>query len=265
MPELPEVEVRRRYVASRALHRPIVRTEIPDRSVLNGTEPGTLRRALTGYPLVDTHRHGKWLFVQTASNSWLVLHFGMTGNLRVFDSGEATPRYTRLRLRFRDGGSLAFTDPRKFGEAGLTNDIEAFLRARKWGPDPTQDGFDRETFRERLRGRTGVLKGVLLNQQIVAGIGNLYADEMLFQCGLHPETRVSDLKPRTFDALYDAMMDAFQASIAVDTRYEDLPDRYLLRHRNYTGLCPKCRRPLKSTTAGGRTTYYCATHQRRRG
>jgi formamidopyrimidine-DNA glycosylase len=235
-----------------------------DRSLLNGTPRAAWSRFLTGYPLVGTHRHGKWLFLRAESGVWLVLHRGMTGDLHVLDRYEPAPRYVRLRLRFRDGASLVFTDPRRFGEAGLTNDAGAFLRARKWGPDPTHDGFDRHAFRSLLSGRTGNLKGVLLNQQIISGIGNLYADEMLYQCGLHPETRVSSLNPRSIDALYDAMMDVFEASIAVETRFEDLPDRFLLHHRNDTGLCPKCRRPLKTMTAGGRTTYYCPTHQRRR-
>lgn len=264
MPELPEVEIRRRVLAAQALQRPIARTEIPDPSVLNGVTSVAVRRALTAFPLVDTRRHGKWLFLRAESGAWLVLHFGMTGNARVLGPGESTPPYVRLRLKFHDGGSLVITDPRKFGEAGLANDIEAFLRARKWGPDPTHDGFDRRAFAALLKGRSGNLKGLLLNQQIIAGIGNLYADEMLFQCGLHPETRGSDLKSRSIGALYDAMMDVFQASIAVETRYEDLPDRFLLRHRNFTGLCPKCRRALKTITAGGRTSYYCPTHQRRR-
>ncbi|MCL4694338.1 MAG: hypothetical protein KJ060_17745 [Candidatus Hydrogenedentes bacterium] len=265
MPELPEVEIRRRYLVAHALHRPILRTEIADPTLLNGASARSFRKALAGHALVDTFRHGKWLFVQAESLRWIALHLGMTGNLRVIETAATMPRYVRLRLRFRDGGSLVFTDPRKFGEAHLVENVTAFLQARKWGPDPTLDGFDRDAFRERLRGRSGVLKGILLNQQVIAGIGNLYADEMLFQCGLHPDTRASGLKPRTFGALYDAMMEIFEASIAVETRYKELPNRFLLRHRNYDGLCPKCRRPLNITTAGSRTTYYCPTHQRRRG
>ncbi len=265
MPELPEVETRRRYIAANALHRTIAEVNVADVTVLTDMKVPALRRALVDHALVATHRHGKWLFLQSESGTWLVLHFGMTGTVRILSKEDALPRYVRLKLRFADGGSLVFTDPRKFGEAGLTRDVDAFLRARKWGPDPTQDGFDRYAFQDLLKGRTGNLKGMLLNQQVIAGIGNLYADEMLFQCGLHPETRASNLKPQTVDALYNAMMDVFNASLAVETRYEKLSDRFLLRHRNYTGLCPKCRRPLKTTTAGGRTTYYCATHQRRRG
>lgn len=263
MPELPEVEMRRRYVETHALHRPLQGARVFAPSVLNGVSTRALQRAVNGGSFETTHRHGKWLFVQLSTGPWLVLHFGMTGNLRCYGLNDDSPAYVRVRFDFARGASLAFTDPRKFGEVGLTTDIQAFLASRKWGPDPTQPGFDRSTFHQILRGRTGALKGVLMNQRVIAGIGNLYADEMLFQAGLHPDTRVASLKTATIDRLYEGMMEIFQASLAVGTDYESLPPRFLLRHRNYTGACPKCGANLATCKTAGRTTYYCPRHQRR--
>lgn len=263
MPELPEVEVRRRFMERHAVGRRITDVALPDATVLADTVPEAFRDVLAGTTVRATHRHGKWLFARLDSAPWLWIHFGMTGSLRLYQ-GEA-PRFIRLSLRFSDGNNLAFTDPRKFGAAGLADDVDAFLAARGWGPDPTHPGFDLAAFRARLKGRTGNLKGVLLNQKVIAGIGNLYADEMLFQAGLHPETRCAGLKPVTVRRLYEAMMTAFEASLAVETRYHELPDSFLLRHRNHTSQCPKCRGTLKIHKAAGRSTYYCPRHQRRRG
>ena len=263
MPELPEVEMQRRYVEAHALGQEIRGVGAADAGVLSGVTRKDLRRALTGWRFVKTYRHGKWLFVGVDSGPWLVMHFGMTGEL-LYYGGEHNPTHIRFRVDFRNGARLAFIDPRKFGEISLTESPPLFLAARKWGPDPTQPGFDREAFRAALRGRTGRLKSVLLNQRVIAGIGNLYADEMLFQAGLHPDTRAGDLKRSTIDALFDAMQAVFAASLAVGTDYASLPERFLLLYRDFSGVCPKCGRVLASAVVGGRTTRYCARHQRRR-
>lgn len=264
MPELPEVEMERRYAEAHVSGRRIAGVAKMDTAVLEGVSRASLQRALTGRRFISTRRHGKWLFLQLNSGAWLVLHFGMTGGLVYVHRKEVDPRFVRFRVDFQDGSRLCFTDSRKFGRISLADAPEVFLAAKGWGPDPTLPGFDRETFRARLRSRKGLLKSVLLNQQVIAGIGNLYADEMLFQAGLHPNTRAADLRLKTLDALYDAMMDVFAASLAVGTDYDALPERFLLRRRNSGGQCPKCGRILSTMSIGGRTTAFCAVHQRRR-
>ena len=194
----------------------------------------------------------------------MALHFGMTGHLEYGPTAKLDASHVRIRFDFTNRSSLLFTDPRMFGEAAISESPDQFLAARRWGPDPTHPGFDRNHFRERLHNRRGPLKSVLLNQKVIAGVGNLYADEMLFQAGLHPTALVADLKPATVDRLYDAMMDVFTASIAVETDFERLPARFLLRYRNSSGVCPKCAKPLAQSQTSGRTGYYCPRHQRRR-
>jgi formamidopyrimidine-DNA glycosylase len=264
MPELPEVEMRRRFVETHALKRVISTIDVSAPKILSGVSVAVLRGALEGRRFDVAHRHGKWLFVRAAADTWLVLHFGMTGSLAYVKTKTVAIDHVRLRLDFTNGHSLAFIDPRMFGEVSLASSPHTFLENRGWGPDPTLPGFDRAVFHQRLQRRTGVLKTVLMNQQVIAGIGNLYADEMLFQTGLHPSVRVSALKPATLDKLYDAMMEIFTASLAVDTDFERLPDHFLLRHRNYSGRCPKCGEALAQSKSAGRTGYHCPRHQRRR-
>jgi len=249
---------------SYAVGRCIRRATVSDPAMLDGVSTEEVAGALGGQVVTETHRHGKWLFVGVASGRWLVLHFGMTGGLAAHETGQALPRFTRLSLALDDGQSVTFVDPRKFGGATLTVDVEGFLRARRWGPDPTAPGFGLAEFRAVLAGRTGNLKGILLNQKVIAGIGNLYADEMLYQAGLHPETRAADLTPATVARLYDGMMRAFEASLAVGTRYEQLPESFLLHHRNRTCQCPRCGATLKIHRVAGRSTHYCPRHQRKR-
>lgn len=245
MPELPEVEMQRRYVEAHALGKRILGVGEADAAVLEGVTREALVKALQNRRFDKTHRHGKWLFIHTDGGLWLVMHFGMTGGLFFGNAGKVPP-HVRFRVDF--GGNTALR----------------FLAEKRWGPDPALPGFDEKAFRKALAGRNGLLKGALLNQRVIAGIGNLYADEMLFQAGLHPETRTADLKASTFERLYEAMQEVFAASLGADTDYAALPEKYLLRHRDITGCCPKCGRALSKMAVCGRTTYYCARHQRRR-
>ncbi len=264
MPELPEVEMRRRFMESQAVGRRILKVAVIDPTVTKRIGPAEITGSLKGQRITATRRHGKWLFTGLENGRWLVLHFGMTGRLAVHGVDETPPRFVRLALHLNDGHTLAFVDSRKFGGAGMTDDVDAFLATRHWGPDPTLPGFDLNAFREIFAGRSGNLKGILLNQRVIAGIGNLYADEMLYQAGLHPETRAADLEPATVKKLYEAMMTAFGASLAVETRYAELPENFLLRHRNRTCQCPRCGATLKVHRVAGRSTYYCPRHQRKR-
>ena len=121
---------------------------------------------------------------------WLALHLGLTGSLIYLESGAKEPRHTRLLISFENGHRLAFDDPRIFGEVGLAKSPEAFLVERKIGPDALQ--LDREGFLKIMSGRKGLIKPALLNQSLIAGLGNLYADEALFQAGICPKTRGLD-------------------------------------------------------------------------
>jgi formamidopyrimidine-DNA glycosylase len=260
VPELPEVERARRYLALTSLHQTLTDVEVGDRRILRATSPAELRAALIGRSLVGTQRHGKFMFVGLEGGGHLVLHLGMSGRLKAFRFSEQRPDHVRLLLRFRSGSHLAFVCPRLFGQVGLADDPARFIAERGFGPDALR--VNRQEFRERMRRRAGMLKPLLMGQRIVAGLGNLYVDEMLFQAGLHPTVRVADLPDDALDRVYTLMRRVLKLSIGRDADFTRFPDSYLLRDRRAGRRCPRCRdTELVRTVVGGRGTIFCPTCQ----
>jgi formamidopyrimidine-DNA glycosylase len=264
MPELPDVEAFRRYFESAALGRRIAAVHLTAPEMLEGVSPQTLRAGLKYRRFVRTRRHGKFLFAGLDRDGWLVLHFGMTGFLKRYTSTRAAPAHTRLRIDFTDGSGLAFDDQRKFGRIALARDVSEFVAERGLGPDPLQSDFDFARFKARVGGRRGAVKPMLLNQRVLAGIGNIYADEILFQAHLHPATRVDQLDESSLRDLYGATTRVLTRAVRALADMAKLPRGYLLRRRYLGGRCPKCRRKLARLTIGMRTAYFCPNHQRQR-
>lgn len=137
-------------------------------------------------------------------DGWLVMHFGMTGFLKHYAPPDAAPPHTRMLINFTDGSRLAYDDQRMFGRIALIRDVDAFVAKRGLGPDPVEGALDSADFKVRVGKRRGAVKTVLLNQRVIAGIGNLYADEILFQARLHPAVRVDRLDDRSLRDSYGA-------------------------------------------------------------
>jgi formamidopyrimidine-DNA glycosylase len=258
MPELPEVEMARRYLQAKALHQTISSAEVKDKRILARISVKEVEEALAGKQFHSATRHGKRLFLKLHDSLWLTLHLGLTGSLIYLESGAEEPRHTRLLISFENGHRLAFDDPRIFGEVGLTKSPEAFLVERKIGPDALLLG--REGFIKIMSGRKGLIKPALLNQRLLAGLGNLYADEALFQSGICPKTR--GLKNVQLIALFSSIQDVLKTAISTDADLETLPDSYLLPHRHPGGKCPRDGALLRHEKIGGRTSYFCSGHQK---
>jgi formamidopyrimidine-DNA glycosylase len=186
VPELPDVELYKRRLDQHALHQKIARVVVSDARILGELKERAFGARLKGNRLEGTRRHGKHLLVQLANDGWLTLHFGMTGDLRYVEPPDAEVPYDRVRLVF-ERGSLAYVNRRMLGRVGLTEDADAFIAAEQLGPDALDPAFDLGALSAALDGRRDV-KTVLMDQAVVAGIGNLYADEILFQARLHPKT-----------------------------------------------------------------------------
>ena len=266
MPELPDVQVFKEYLDSTSLHREIGEAAIHDAErMLDGISGSELARLLKGRELTVTRRHGKHLFTRADDDGWLRLHFGMTGELVAWkeEASAPDPDHVALRLDFTDGGHLGYRIPRRFGEIGWVEDVDGFVRDRGLGPDPLSPDFDREVFREALRDRRGMVKTTLMNQEVLAGLGNVYVDETLFQVGLHPEAMVPDLEEETVTELYQAMNRVIDRAVEARVEEERMPDHFVLPHRRGDGRCPKCGRRLTRTEVGGRSTYFCSRHQQR--
>ncbi|MDQ1262568.1 MAG: DNA-(apurinic or apyrimidinic site) lyase [Euryarchaeota archaeon] len=258
MPELPEVEMTRRYLQATSLHQTIRAAEVKDERILAGVSARELEKALTGKQFHCAMRHGKRLFLKLNDSLWLSLHLGLTGKLIYLESGAEEPHHTRLLISFENGRSLAFDDPRIFGEVGLAKSPQAFLVERKIGPDALQ--LDLDGFLKIMSGRKGLIKPTLLNQRLIAGLGNLYADEALFQAGICPKTRGLTIGQIT--SLFSSIHEVLKTALATHAELERLPDSYLLSHRRFQGTCPRDGALLRREKIGGRTSYYCPEHQK---
>jgi formamidopyrimidine-DNA glycosylase len=258
MPELPDVESYRRFLAEHATGRRIDRVVVTDPGILRNASARTLDRALRGHRFEEPGRHGKWLIAHTTGPR-VLLHFGMTGE---FGWGEAANgRHSHDRVIFElDRGELRYRNMRKLGGLWLAHDDrEAAAVMGPLGPDAL--ALDRRGFRTALGRRRGRVKAVLINQAVIAGIGNLLADEILWQSRLHPARRLESLAPEEIDLLHGKLRHVVRTSVE---RFDYVPRlRGWLSHvRGQPGArCPRCGTPLERTAIGGRTTWYCPSCQ----
>jgi len=268
MPELPDVEAFRRRLNAGALRRTIERVVVRDKRILGGVSAAAFVRRLKGARFLSSRRHGKHLLVKLDRGGWLTLHFGLTGGLTLFKEAEGEPPFTRVRFDFARGRSLAYTNRRMIGRVGAAGDAAAFVAAERLGPDALDPRFTLAAFREALAESRRTIKAALMDQTALAGVGNVYADEILFQAGLHPEIAVSRLDSRQIARVFRALKRVLRTAVAVgagsEERFERLPRGFLLPHRHKGGRCPRCRRPLRVFKAAGRTSYACAACQSRR-
>ena len=261
MPELPEVETFKLYLDSTSLHQRITSVDVRDAYVLKRVSAHRLAQRLKGRDFENSHRHGKHLFVRSGNELWLRLHFGMTGSLDYLKPDEVASKTARVIFRFANNRRLAFDDQRKFGEIELIESVDEFLQTRSLGPDALKIGLSQ--FKTILGEHRGAVKAILLNQQLIAGIGNLYADEILFRAHMHPATEAARLSDKDLQRLFRATHYVLEKAIALKTDFNRLPRSWLLSHRGKGGRCPRCGRTLKSATIGGRTSWFCGHCQKR--
>jgi formamidopyrimidine-DNA glycosylase len=256
MPELPDVEMFKRYLDATSLHQRIDDVDVRSTYILKDLTARELARGLKGRRFESSRRHGKHLFVRADGKLWLRLHFGMTGSLEYFKDDRQAPRHTRVLFVFADNRRLAFDDQRQFGQIGLLKDVDEFLKERALGPDALD--LDLGEFRKIIGKRRGAVKSILMSQRLIAGIGNLYADEILFRARMHPATEISRLGNRALTKLFRATHDILAKAITAKADVNRMPKSWLLPRRGKGGKCPRCGRKLRSERIGGRTAWFCA-------
>jgi formamidopyrimidine-DNA glycosylase len=253
VPELPDVEGFRRVVAGCAVGRRIRRVDVIDPGVLHGISSSALHDALSGHRFGQPERHGKWLIAHTDGPTML-LHFGMTGDLHWSADGE--PRHRHDRVVFvLDGGELRYRDMRKLHGLRMAHNAQTVRRALSGlGPDALAIG--RDDLARLLAGRRGMVKTALVDQSLLAGLGNLLADEILWRARVHPRRPARDLTAGQRRRLYDRMRSVLDASV----RAGRVPPRrgWLTGVRDdRDGGCPRCGTPLSRGRVGGRGTVWC--------
>lgn len=264
MPELPDVEIWKRYVDATSLHAKIEDIDLSAPAMLEDTSPRTLRRRLVGGDFDRTMRHGKYLFLAMREEAWLMLHFGMTGRLAYRKACETPPAHTRLSIRFANGSCLACIWQRKLGAIGIVGSPGGFVRKRGFGPDALSAGAPLADFRQMLAKRRGAIKAALMDQQFIAGIGNVYSDEMLFQSGIHPRASASNLDQDQTALLHRSMRRVLRTAIRHRAEPESMPNTWLLPSRQEGKPCPRCGTPLEGLTVSGRHAIFCPRRQKPR-
>lgn len=262
MPELPDVETLRRLVSRKALRQVIGHTSVRARKLLGRTPAQAIYKALHGTCFAGTRRHGKYLFIRLRGRGWLVLHFGMTGRLYYYTGREPDRRYNAMVVDFENGRHLAYNSRRKLGLIELTDSPRQFVERKGLGADALAVG--QRQFLSLLENRRGKIKGLLMNQGRIAGLGNVYTDEVLFHAGVHPETPVQAMTRADRLRLYRCLRKVLAKAIEARVDVHRLPRSYLLPNRGRDGRCPRCHTPLGRLSVSGRTTYYCPVHQRRK-
>ena len=259
MPELPEVEMYRRYFEETALQQKISNIEIYHPKVL-GAQHQDFSTLLVGDSFQGTQRWGKTLFLNTVKNKTVYMHFGMTGYLEYYNHSLETPKYSRVVFEFENSFNLAYVSKRMFGRIGITLDVENYVTNKSLGEDSLE--ISEEQFVAALGKKNKNVKAALLDQSVSAGVGNWIADEILYHALVYPTTPVKNL---TFDQLQDIfakMREIMEVAIEVDAIREELPPHYITRYGRKTSIdCPRCKNVIEKTEVGGRGTYACSSCQ----
>ncbi|WP_316013670.1 DNA-formamidopyrimidine glycosylase family protein [Roseobacter sp. HKCCA0434] len=257
MPELPEAQSNLGRVREGALNRTVRAITLGETSHVDLPSEAE-RDRLVGHRFTETRRHGKTLFVGSASGPWLAIHLGMTGSLRVYDEGDA-PDYARLTVEFEGDRRLAFRCPRKLGSVELVEDPETYVAEQGYGPDALD--IDEDSFADTIGTSDGALKSALMDQKKLAGLGNLWSDETLFQSGHDPEAAGSDLTDGQLSDLHATMRAVLQGVLDTGANYEDLPGTWLIHRREDGAQCPRCPGTIRKRQVGGRSAHACDQHQ----
>jgi formamidopyrimidine-DNA glycosylase len=270
MPELPEVETVRRGIAphlvGKGICRVVLRTE-----KLRLPIPLGLDSRLSGQSILALERRGKYLLIRCSSGT-LILHLGMSGNLRLITAALPMGKHDRLDLVLDSGLSLRFIDPRRFGTVVWTEDdplSHPLLAAH--GPEPLGDDFSGDYLYGKSRGRTRAIKQLIMDSQILAGVGNIYANEALFRAAILPGTAAGKLSATQCQRLADAIKEVLTDAIACGGStlddflgYEGKPGYFPMKFAVYGrsgSPCPICSAPIQQSRLGGRSTYFCSNCQ----
>ncbi len=258
MPELPDVEGFKEVLVRSALRKTIDGVAVNDARILAGRLARAFAARLRGAKLMAARRHGKYLMASIDRGGWLVLHFGMTGALRFIPKSAEEPPFTCVRIDFANDGSLAYTNKRMIGRVSLVKDAADFVAQEKLGSDALDPKFDFQAFKMAVAGIRRNAKSVLMDQQIIAGIGNIFSDEILFQARINPSARLDELSVSELEHLFLTMRKVLKAAIISGAgSTERMPKGSLLPERKKDGQCPRCGSLLKMFKLGGRTAYCC--------
>ncbi len=273
MPELPEVECVVRALSVSVVGKKILDIDFKFTRMLQSIDPGEFARLVKGRIIEAIKRRGKYIFFVLSGGLILEVHLRMTGRFLYSIKPLATGPHTGAVFSFEDGSSLYYEDVRRFGTFRLFDqETLCYSPAHSLGPDPLDEEFSLQQFARLLRhkGRTRI-KSLLLNQQNLAGLGNIYTDEALYRAGIHPARPAGDLGPGESKKLFEAIISVLRESIlSGGTTFSDYRDLlgnegnfqdHLQVYRREKEKCRRCGAAIRRTVIAGRGTYYCPACQ----
>lgn len=272
MPELPEVQTIADELRPHLLGRSFTGLEADWAAALASAPLTQFRRRLVGQRISEVGRRGKYLQCGLASGDALLIHLMMTGRLSVVPDSEPYDSHTHVRFALDDGKELRLRDVRKLGRVHLVADPDKVLG--HLGPEPMAEEFTLERFGNLISRRRGRLKSLLLNQRFLAGLGNIYCDEVLFTAGLHPLRGANSLTEQESERLHQSIQRVLAHAVAqLGTTLGDggyrRPDGQGGSYQNLLQVygragepCPLCRTPIQRIVVGNRGTHLCPRCQR---
>jgi len=277
MPELPEVETVARGLQREIAGRVVISVSLGKTDFMDN--PGEIERGLPGSKIRKVERYGKFMLLRlergevaggTAEEAALLVHLGMSGAMMPRSAGEPHAKHTHLVALLDDGRELRYVDPRRFGRIAMLAGEMLEKELQRFGADPLQVSLDE--FIERIRSRGARIKALLLDQQMLRGVGNIYADESLWKAKIHPAQIGARLTREQMQALYRALQEILQKAIVLrgssisdflDSAGE--PGEYQLHHKAYGRegeACYRCKSAIRRIVVAGRSSFFCPNCQR---
>ncbi|MGI8426860.1 MAG: bifunctional DNA-formamidopyrimidine glycosylase/DNA-(apurinic or apyrimidinic site) lyase [Actinomycetota bacterium] len=276
MPELPEVEVIRRDLEKEIVGRRIKKAEVRTtknamRVIRRHSRRKDFEQALAGVKIKRVGRRGKYLLLFLDSNAILIVHLGMAGQLIQCKARQPLANHTHIVLHFTVGGQLRYVDPRTFGEMFVSPvaEFDQVKELGKLGIDPLEQPLSWQMFSQTLANRKAKMKGLLMDQEFICGIGNIYSDEILFHSGIRHD-RVSDTLSssevrRLYRAIHEILQDAirYRGTSADDEQYRDIHgelgeyQQFLKVYQRQGQPCRRCRTPIERAKWSSRSTFFC--------
>ncbi|MES1244205.1 MAG: bifunctional DNA-formamidopyrimidine glycosylase/DNA-(apurinic or apyrimidinic site) lyase [Acidobacteriota bacterium] len=274
MPELPEVEVLRRSLEPRLLSDRIERVEVRNADLREPVRPAELARRTAGRTIEALRRRSKYLLIDLEGGQTLVVHLGMTGRLTVVPGDEPLEPHEHVAFFLASGRRLRFRDPRRFGLvfAAPTRELAGNPHFAHLGIEPLEPGFGGAFLAGAAAGRRGPVKNFLMDGRIVVGIGNIYATEVLFRSGIHPNRSVGRISAARWERVAETAVEVLRSAIGEGgTTLNDFADGegnsgYFQVSLGVYGRegepCPVCGTPVRRIVQAGRSSFYCHRCQR---
>ncbi len=265
MPELPEVETVKNELTPHIVGRKLTGITFLWEGIVKIPSVADFRSRLIGQKITGLARRGKYLIIGLTGDDLLVIHLKMSGSLLLSQDSSEPPKYTRAIIHLDKGTNIFFRDPRKFGAMWLLKDSSSITK--KLGPEPLEADFTPQVLAQRLRNRKAPIKALLCDQSVIAGIGNMYADEVLFAAGIHPLRPGGNISPDEIERLHHAIQQVLWsaignkgASIVNYYRPSGEPGTAHFEFKVAHGrgkTCPNCSTPIQRITVRNRGTYFC--------